>query len=296
MRRALVIEDGTEYQSFALALLADTLIIDRAGDGEEALRKAANADCFLVDLRFDRLEPAALIGDLARIATDDLPEEKLAPSPESSSLAQRRTYQGLDIRSACTTWPNSSNASTTRHSIERLTVTSAPWRNGCSGRPRLQPRARCSCATTSSAFGYGAPNRNRRFNSTIHSGLSVVWRSIRWFHCASLLARSMLCHAVMSSYSSDVEIPIRTLVAAFYFGAIAIVGCGAFAMSRMRHAPPARGALHPLPRSGAGAIAREHADRRGCPLGQPASTDQAPDPHPRRHTEAAGPQHRRLQG
>jgi hypothetical protein len=70
MKRLLVIEDGTEYEEFARLFLSDRFEVRAARSASEALclLEAAPADAFLVDLRFDRAPPEALLGDLDDVA------------------------------------------------------------------------------------------------------------------------------------------------------------------------------------------------------------------------------------
>lgn len=91
MRRALVIEDGTEYAEFAHAFLSDTFCFTRAGSGREALLLAATADCFLIDLRFDRASRLDLVGDVTDIA------ERLFGDDHSRALRHLQDQQGLYI-------------------------------------------------------------------------------------------------------------------------------------------------------------------------------------------------------
>jgi hypothetical protein len=70
MKRLLVIEDGDEYTAFARALLADRFAILTARSAAAALEQAGQADLFLVDLRFERTEHAALVGDLDQISAE----------------------------------------------------------------------------------------------------------------------------------------------------------------------------------------------------------------------------------
>ena len=69
MSRLLVIEDGDEYAEFARVFLADLEIASAhsAADAVAALR-AHDADALLIDLRFDRAAPEALVGDVAATA------------------------------------------------------------------------------------------------------------------------------------------------------------------------------------------------------------------------------------
>jgi len=66
----MVIEDGDEYTSFADALLADVATTETVHSGGEALDKAATAEVFLVDLRFDRAAPGALVGELDAVSRE----------------------------------------------------------------------------------------------------------------------------------------------------------------------------------------------------------------------------------
>lgn len=64
--RVLLIEDGHEYEEFARLFLGEGCEIVAAHSAAEALSCAAEAsfDAFLVDLRFERSPPEALIGDV----------------------------------------------------------------------------------------------------------------------------------------------------------------------------------------------------------------------------------------
>jgi hypothetical protein len=90
MKRVLVIEDGREYEELARAFFSD-VAITRAGDGGAALRDAANADCFLVDLRFDRLAIDALLGDLGDVA------QRLFGGDRNRALRHLQDQQGVYI-------------------------------------------------------------------------------------------------------------------------------------------------------------------------------------------------------
>ena len=91
MKRVLVIEDGDEYATFARALLADAVELDVAHSGEEALAKAGAAERFLVDLRFDRLDAARLVGDLEAVG------HELFGGDRARSLRHVQDQQGLYI-------------------------------------------------------------------------------------------------------------------------------------------------------------------------------------------------------
>ncbi len=64
MKNILVIEDGNEYEKFALLFLGDDVEIRAAHSMEEAqaLLDSKTADAFLVDLRFDRASDSQLVG------------------------------------------------------------------------------------------------------------------------------------------------------------------------------------------------------------------------------------------
>jgi hypothetical protein len=68
VKRLLVIEDGDEYAAFVRAFLAETCACEEARSGRDALAKAADAEVFLVDLRFERAPREALLGDVDEIA------------------------------------------------------------------------------------------------------------------------------------------------------------------------------------------------------------------------------------
>lgn len=69
-RRLLVIEDGYEYAEFARLFLGDVYEIEAAhsADSALALLDAHGADVLLVDLRFDRVAPEGLVGDVDETA------------------------------------------------------------------------------------------------------------------------------------------------------------------------------------------------------------------------------------
>ncbi len=68
--RLLVLEDGSEYVEFARAFLGDAFVVDVARTAAEAVDALARGpvDALLVDLRFDRVDRAALVGDVQAIA------------------------------------------------------------------------------------------------------------------------------------------------------------------------------------------------------------------------------------
>jgi CheY-like chemotaxis protein len=69
MKRLLVIEDGSEYTEFARLFLTAEFEICSARSAAEALERAQEgADALLIDLRFDRVPPEQLLGDVAATA------------------------------------------------------------------------------------------------------------------------------------------------------------------------------------------------------------------------------------
>ena len=73
--RVLVVEDGEEYSRSLGRFLAGPFAFTRAGSGPEALaRWREGFDVLFLDMRFDRVPPEALLGDLdattARFAGD----------------------------------------------------------------------------------------------------------------------------------------------------------------------------------------------------------------------------------
>lgn len=91
MKRLLVIEDGDEYASFVRALLVDEVLIEIARTGADALALAGSAEIFLVDLRFDRVPPEALLGDREETARE------LFGGDRARSLRHLQDQQGLYI-------------------------------------------------------------------------------------------------------------------------------------------------------------------------------------------------------
>lgn len=63
--RVLVVEDGSEYIETLQRFLADGFTWERAGSGPEALDRLAAGgwDAVFLDMRFDRVAAAALLGD-----------------------------------------------------------------------------------------------------------------------------------------------------------------------------------------------------------------------------------------
>jgi CheY-like chemotaxis protein len=67
--RVLVVEDGDEYSRVLERFAAEGFAFTRAGDGGDALAKAPEGfDLLFLDMRFDRVQPAQLLGDLAATA------------------------------------------------------------------------------------------------------------------------------------------------------------------------------------------------------------------------------------
>ncbi|MCP4804461.1 MAG: response regulator [Proteobacteria bacterium] len=67
--RVLVVEDGREYSEMLTRFLTDGFSFVRAGNGGEALAALATGehDVVFLDMRFDRIPEADLVGDLAEI-------------------------------------------------------------------------------------------------------------------------------------------------------------------------------------------------------------------------------------
>jgi DNA-binding LytR/AlgR family response regulator len=67
--RVLIVEDGFEYSETLRRFLPD-IEWERAGGGPEALARLAGEafDAVFLDMRFDRVEEDALLGDLAAVA------------------------------------------------------------------------------------------------------------------------------------------------------------------------------------------------------------------------------------
>jgi len=63
VKRLLILEDGDEYLEFARVFLRGWELAS-ARSGAEALTRAGAADVLLIDLRFERAQPDALLGDL----------------------------------------------------------------------------------------------------------------------------------------------------------------------------------------------------------------------------------------
>jgi len=65
--KLLVVEDGDEYSTTFARFLGAPFEVERAGHGAEALDRLARAPYALLflDMRFDRLDPSLLLGDLA---------------------------------------------------------------------------------------------------------------------------------------------------------------------------------------------------------------------------------------
>ncbi|MFZ5481869.1 MAG: hypothetical protein ACOZNI_34225 [Myxococcota bacterium] len=67
--RVLVVEDGDEYSRVMERFASEGFAFSRAGDGHEALARAGEGfDLLFLDMRFDRVQPAQLLGDMAATA------------------------------------------------------------------------------------------------------------------------------------------------------------------------------------------------------------------------------------
>ena len=68
--RVLVVEDGQEYTRNLGRFLASSFLLQRAGSGREALDAVEQQafDVVFLDMRFDRVPPASLLGDLDSVA------------------------------------------------------------------------------------------------------------------------------------------------------------------------------------------------------------------------------------
>ena len=68
--RVLLVEDGEEYTTTFSRFLGDEMDITRAGNGAEALARLGEGgwDVLFLDMRFDRVAPGELLGDLAATA------------------------------------------------------------------------------------------------------------------------------------------------------------------------------------------------------------------------------------
>jgi CheY-like chemotaxis protein len=68
--RVLVVEDGEEYTTNLGRFLTEGFVFTRAGDGASALAALADGvfDLIFLDMRFDRVTPSQLLGDLAETA------------------------------------------------------------------------------------------------------------------------------------------------------------------------------------------------------------------------------------
>ncbi len=68
--RVLIVEDGFEYRDTFGRYAGAEFTFTRTGSGAEALAAVAAGafDCLFLDMRFDRVQPGALIGDLAETA------------------------------------------------------------------------------------------------------------------------------------------------------------------------------------------------------------------------------------
>ena len=65
--RVLVVEDGQEYTENLARFCADGFVFTRAGDGGAALAALGEEifDLVFLDMRFDRVQPGVLLGDIA---------------------------------------------------------------------------------------------------------------------------------------------------------------------------------------------------------------------------------------
>lgn len=95
-RRLLVVEDGSEYADFARVFLADLYEIVSAGSARSAREalEASPCDAMLLDMRFDRLEPAELEGDLTEVAS------RLFGSDRARALRYLQDEQGALVLAA----------------------------------------------------------------------------------------------------------------------------------------------------------------------------------------------------
>lgn len=68
--RVLIVEDGFEYRDTFSRYAGDHFEFVRTGSGAEALAAVAGEsfDCLFLDMRFDRVQPGELLGDLAETA------------------------------------------------------------------------------------------------------------------------------------------------------------------------------------------------------------------------------------
>jgi CheY-like chemotaxis protein len=65
LSRVLVVEDGQEYSDAFTRFLSSAFYFERAGSGAEALSRLSEGfDAIFLDMRFDRVPAAALLGDL----------------------------------------------------------------------------------------------------------------------------------------------------------------------------------------------------------------------------------------
>lgn len=68
--RVLVVEDGEEYTRTLTRFCADVFDFTRAGDGPAALAMLADSsfDRIFLDMRFDRVSPSVLLGEIGPTA------------------------------------------------------------------------------------------------------------------------------------------------------------------------------------------------------------------------------------
>lgn len=93
MKRLWVIEDGREYLDFAELFLASRFSLESAHCWREveALIDGGAPDALLVDLRFDRVAPDELLGDVEQTA------ERLFNGDRTRALEHLMNQQGLLI-------------------------------------------------------------------------------------------------------------------------------------------------------------------------------------------------------
>lgn len=95
-RRLLVVEDGDEYEEFAQLFLAHAFDVRGARSAADALAAAREQppDALLLDLRFDRTPPEALLGDRDQLA------ERLFGGDRDRALRYMQDHQGALVLGA----------------------------------------------------------------------------------------------------------------------------------------------------------------------------------------------------
>ena len=100
----LVVEDGHEYTENLTRFLDGELSFERAGDGAAALARlaAGGVDALFLDMRFDRIPPEDLLGDvqalIGRFGDEDRAWRFLADNQGSYVLAALRdAVHGLPV-------------------------------------------------------------------------------------------------------------------------------------------------------------------------------------------------------